>query len=99
MTLHRSSPRPIAGALGSLRDSWAPQTPLAEAQRAWRDAVGELIAAEARPVSDRGGVLTVSCSSAAWAHELDLLAPALLERLNRFMRSGPLTRMRCLVGG
>jgi len=60
----------------------APATPLAAVQAAWAGAVGERIAAEARPVAERDGVVTVSCSSSTWAQELDLLSAELLESLS-----------------
>jgi predicted nucleic acid-binding Zn ribbon protein len=50
-----------------------PATLLAAVQRVWRDAVGDAIAAEATPVGERDGVVTVACRSATWAQELDLL--------------------------
>jgi len=98
MTLHRRSPRAIAGALLPLRDGWAPETVLAEVQRVWLDAVGGAIAAEAAPVSERAGVLTIECESATWAHELDLMAPSLLDRVNERLRRGRITRLRCVSG-
>ena len=57
-------------------------------QRAWHGAVGAAIAGEAQPTAERGGVVTVSCSASVWAQELDLMAPAILERLNALLR-GP----------
>ncbi len=95
MTLHRRSPRPLAGALTTLRDAWAPETVLAAAQRAWPEAVGDVIAAEASPVSERAGVLTIACESAVWAQELDLMAPQILARLNERLRPGSIARLRC----
>ncbi len=75
-------PRSIAAAIGAARAQAAPQTLLAAVQMAWPEVAGEAIAAEATPVAERAGVVTVSCRSAVWAQELDLLAPGLLERLN-----------------
>jgi predicted nucleic acid-binding Zn ribbon protein len=80
----RRSPRPLSVALDGARDRWAPETVLAEVQRIWPEAVGSAIAVEARPVSERGGVLTVSCS-------------AILERLNPELRSGRINRLRCVA--
>jgi predicted nucleic acid-binding Zn ribbon protein len=80
-----------------MRDELAPQTVLAEAQRAWPEAVGPAIAGEARPTGERGGVLTISCSASVWAQELDLMAPAILEQLNARLRSGSVTRLRCVA--
>jgi predicted nucleic acid-binding Zn ribbon protein len=83
-------------AIEQLRDELAPETVLADAQLAWREAVGEVIAAQAKPTSERGGVLTVSCSASVWAQELDLMSPDILERLNKRLRGAPLTRLRCV---
>jgi predicted nucleic acid-binding Zn ribbon protein len=93
----RRSPRPLGQAVERVRDELAPQTLLAEAQQAWRQAVGEGIAAQAEPTAERGGVLTISCSGSVWAQELDLMAPTIIERLNRELRSGRVTRLRCVT--
>ena len=96
MTAYRRSPRPLAMALDHMRSELAPDTLLAEIQQAWTRVVGEGIAAEAQPTAERGGVLTVSCAAAVWAHELDLMAPVLLERLNGVLRRGAIDRLRCV---
>ncbi|MDX6637825.1 MAG: hypothetical protein QOJ01_1336 [Solirubrobacterales bacterium] len=75
-------PRSLAGAVEAVLARTAPQTTLAAVQLAWPAVAGAAIAAEATPVSERAGVVTVSCRSAVWAQELDLLAPDLLKRLN-----------------
>ena len=77
----RRAPRPAAGAFRAARDKAAPQTGLAAVQAAWRDAVGEQLAAVAEPVSERSGTLTIVCADAVWAQELDLMQGQLLERL------------------
>jgi predicted nucleic acid-binding Zn ribbon protein len=97
MTPYRRSPRPMALALDQIRDDLAPESLLADVQRAWRDAVGATIAQEAQPTAERGGVVTVSCSASVWAQELDLMAPAILERLNRMLGSGHVSRLRCVA--
>jgi predicted nucleic acid-binding Zn ribbon protein len=98
MSPYRRSPRSLGLALDQIRDELAPRTLLAEAQRAWPEAVGAVIAAEATPVSERGGVLTISCSASVWAQELDLMGPVVLERLNALLRRGEkLSRLRCVA--
>jgi predicted nucleic acid-binding Zn ribbon protein len=77
----RRSPRPLAGALRRARKHAEPLTLLAAAQSAWPAAAGARVAAEAEPVAERDGVVTIACRSATWAQELDLLQPELLERL------------------
>jgi predicted nucleic acid-binding Zn ribbon protein len=95
---HRRSPRPLGLALEHDRERWTPATPLAEIQAVWADAVGAAIAAQARPRSERGGVLTVSCSAAVWAQELDLCSAMVLERLHELAPGAPVKRLRCVCG-
>ena len=80
-----------------MRDELEPESLLADVQRAWQGAVGMEIAREAQPTAERGGVVTVSCSASVWAQELDLMAPAILERLNSALRSGRVSRLRCVA--
>lgn len=94
---HRRSPRSLEYALDSLRDELAPETLLAEIQRLWPVTVGAAIAAEAVPTAERGGVVTVSCSASVWAQELDLMAPAILGRLNAGLGGPRVQRLRCVA--
>jgi predicted nucleic acid-binding Zn ribbon protein len=77
----RRAPRPAAAGLRAALERAAPRTPLAAAQTAWAEAVGERIADAARPVSERDGTLTIECTDPVWAQELDLMQADLLERL------------------
>ena len=97
MTSHRRNPRRVTFAIDQIRDQLAPDTLLAEVQRGWPEAVGESIAAEAQPTFERAGVLTISCSASVWAQELDLMAPAILERLNGPLRRGRIQRLKCIT--
>ena len=97
MTPYRRSPRSLALALDGIREELAPGSLLAEVQRVWRDAVGPAIAMEAQPTGERAGVVTVSCSASVWAQELDLMAPSILPRLNELLRSGQVSRLRCVA--
>ena len=76
------APRKLGSALGAVRQEVAPATPLAAVQSVWSQVAGDAIAAEAQPVSERDGAVTVACRSATWAQELDLMGPDLLARLN-----------------
>lgn len=96
MSPQRRGPRPVAFALERMRGELAPETLLAEVQQVWAQAVGEGIAAEATPTAERAGVLTVSCAAAVWAQELDLMGPAIVERLNGALRRGAISRLRCV---
>jgi len=95
--VRRTAPRSLAAALGSLSGELAPRTVLAEVQRVWSEAVGGAIAREASPDAERDGVLTVSCSSSAWAQELDLMAPTLLSKVNDALGDGGIRRLRCVA--
>ena len=88
MTPYRRSPRRAALALDRVRDELAPETLARRGPARWREAVGAAIALEAQPTGERGGVVTVSCSASVWAQELDLMAPAILERLNHRLSLG-----------
>jgi predicted nucleic acid-binding Zn ribbon protein len=97
MSPHRRSPRPLALALDRVQVGLAPQTLLAEVQQRWPEVVGESIAAQAEPTFERGGVLTVACAAAVWAQELDLMAPAVLDRLGQVLTRGEVSRLRCVT--
>jgi predicted nucleic acid-binding Zn ribbon protein len=77
----RRAPRPIGAALETVLQGAEPATLLAAVQSAWPGAVGEAVAREAAPVSERDGVVTIACRSATWAQELDLLGARILEQV------------------
>lgn len=81
-------PRPLGSALQAAAAPLAPRTTLAAVQAVWAEAVGERVAAEATPVSERDGVVTVACRSASWAQQLDLLAEQTLRRLRVALPDG-----------
>lgn len=93
--MSRRAPRPAGTAIGSLADRLAPPTLLADVQRIWPAVVGEVVAAEAQPTGDRGGTLTVTCRSAVWAQELDLMGPDVVARLNAALRREAVVALRC----
>jgi predicted nucleic acid-binding Zn ribbon protein len=97
VTRSRRAPRPLSFALERIQGELAPATVLAQVQSAWREAVGNAIAAQATPTSERGGVLTVSCSASVWAQELDLMSGAIVERLNEQLGEPRITRLRCVA--
>ena len=71
----RARPRALGSALHALKGRTAPATPLAAVQLRWPEVAGPAIAAEATPVAEREGIVTVTCRSAVWAQELDLMGP------------------------
>lgn len=91
----RRAPRPAASAIRDLTDRLAPATTLAAVQRAWPEAAGEAFAGQSEPTGEAGGVVTVTCSSAVWAQELDLLSGEVIGRLNAVLGEGRITGLRC----
>jgi predicted nucleic acid-binding Zn ribbon protein len=95
----RRSPRPFGEALRQVRRRAEPRTLLAAAQSAWPAVAGAAVAAEAEPVAERDGVVTIACRSATWAQELDLMQMELLERLNRALSETDLSPAAGTVKG
>ena len=50
----------------------------------WDDAVGSAVAAHARPLSVKGTTLLIAVDSPAYATQLRLLGPQLIQRLAQF---------------
>ena len=108
MSLRRRSPRPIAGALETMRGSWQPSSPLGRAQSAWDEvsrawtevigAHGPYIVERTKVVSLRAGVLTVSCSESVVADTLAAESERVLELLNGQLEGDPITRLKCVTG-
>jgi predicted nucleic acid-binding Zn ribbon protein len=92
--MRRRGPRPVGLALDSLTESIAPATLLAEVQRVWPRVAGERFARAAEPVAERDGVITVSCESAVWAQELDLLSERVIAAVNEAIGRSAVRRLR-----
>jgi predicted nucleic acid-binding Zn ribbon protein len=82
-------PKQLSELIGRMRAQLVPPTLLAAVQERWAAAVGARVSEQASPVSEREGVVTVSCRSATWTTELSLLSRDLLERLNAELGEGP----------
>jgi predicted nucleic acid-binding Zn ribbon protein len=94
----RGRPQPLGETIRALRSETQPATLLAAVQACWRDALGAEIAAQAQPVREREGTITVECRAATWAQELDLLQDELVERLNVALSKPRVSRLRMVVG-
>ena len=95
--MRRRALRPLHPALERLASDLAPASVLADVQRAWPGVVGDVIAAQAAPVSECDGVLTVGCDAAVWASELDLMALAIVPRLNAAVGREAIRSLRCVA--
>ena len=94
----RRAPRPLESPLRATLERVRPRTPLAAVQAVWDEMAGATVAAEAVPVAEKDGVVTVACTSATWAEQLDLLQLELLERLKSALPDGvDVSRLRFRV--
>ena len=96
--MRRPAPRPIEAALDRALPAVRPPGLLAEVQSFWPEMAGSELARSASPVSERQGTVTVTCESAVWAQELELLAGDLCARLNSRLTQGEVVRLRFVVG-
>jgi predicted nucleic acid-binding Zn ribbon protein len=87
-------PRRLGDSLARVLADGTPRTLLADVQTAWRAAVGETIAANSEPVSERAGTVTVACSAGAWAQELELMSETLKGRIEELIGEGRITGLR-----
>ena len=94
----RRTPRPVSFALGSLQDDLEPATLLAAIQRRWPEVAGAF-ANCSQPRYERDGVLTVSCTSAVQAQELNLMSELVVARLNEALGRPAITRLKTQATG
>jgi predicted nucleic acid-binding Zn ribbon protein len=96
--MRRAAPRPLSLALEGLTATLEPATTLARVQAVWGQVTGPAVAGAARPTGEREGVLTVTCTAAVWAQELDLMEAEVLERLNGRLGANVIRELRCRTG-
>jgi predicted nucleic acid-binding Zn ribbon protein len=94
----RPAPRRLASALECFTGELSPGSTLSRVQMVWERVAGPAVAASAAPTAERAGTLTVTCSAAVWAQELDLMAPVLLQGLNDALGGELLSRLSCRTG-
>ena len=95
----RTAPRPLSQRARALhRRARAGDARSRACRRSGSDAAGPAIAAAAQPTAERDGVLTVTCEAAVWAQELDLMAEAVLARLNAALGAEDIRELRCRTG-
>jgi predicted nucleic acid-binding Zn ribbon protein len=96
--MRRRAPRSLAFALERVTGRLEPATTLARVQGCWADAAGEALARVSRPVSERDGVVTVSCEDSMWANELQMLGPDLIEKVNAALPDRHVEELRFRAG-
>ena len=88
-------PRPVGASLEAvtrhLGDDDGPA--LVDLLRRWPAVVGEQVAAHSKPLSLRGGVLTIAADEPAWGAQLQWLEADLRARLDAALGAGAVTRI------
>ena len=64
----------------------------------WDKTVGAGIAKHALPESIKGGILTVTVDSPVWMHQLSMMAPGLIEKINTVMGDGTVADIKFRSG-
>lgn len=88
---------PLSDALSELTSEIQPQTTLARIQTAWPQAVGRTVANWATPISERAGVVTFACTDSMVAHELEMMKPELLKKLEKVLENGPPSDLKFVI--
>jgi predicted nucleic acid-binding Zn ribbon protein len=96
--MRRRAPRSLSFALERVTATLEPATTLARVQGCWAEAVGEVVSAEAQPVSERDGTVSVACRSSVWAQELELLGPELVGKVNAALGDDAVQRLYFKAG-
>jgi predicted nucleic acid-binding Zn ribbon protein len=93
-------PVPLADALAAVKSELGlpPGNAHADLDARWTEVVGDDVAAHARLVSVRDGVLTVAVDDPIWATPLRYLETAIVARATAVTGAGVVTAMRVRVG-
>lgn len=92
--MSEGAPKRLGSSLAKVVAARAPQTLLAEVQMAWPEVAGPQISANAEPVSERDGAVTIACATGPWSQELEMIGDTLLERLSGALGEGRIERLR-----
>ena len=97
--MHRRAPRELGGAVQALAERLAPASGLARVQQAWPEVARALpSAAGGEPTALREGLLTVTCSAAVWAQELQWMADDLIACVNGVLGEALVQELRLRSG-
>ncbi|NUL44780.1 DUF721 domain-containing protein [Cellulosimicrobium funkei] len=89
-------PRMVGDVFGRLvtERGWSSPVAVGSVLSRWDELVGADIGLHCRPESFENAVVTVRCDSTAWATQLKLLTPALLQRFEQALGPGIVTSLR-----
>jgi predicted nucleic acid-binding Zn ribbon protein len=80
---------PFSDALNEFTRAVQPSSAIAEIQRVWPSAAGEMLSGWAQPVSEIGGTVTFKCTDSMVAHELEMMKLELLKKLAEALPDNP----------
>lgn len=91
-------PQPLGAALAKFVQTSGASADLVKAQlfARWTEIVGAGIADHCEPTQFVDRVVTVQCSSTAWAAQIRLLSPQLVRTLNQALGQGTVTRVHAI---
>lgn len=94
--LDARDPRMVGDVFGRLvsERGWSSPVAVGSVLSRWDELVGADIGLHCRPESFENAVVTVRCDSTAWATQLKLLTPALLQRFEQALGPGIVTALR-----
>ncbi|MGK2879020.1 MAG: DUF721 domain-containing protein [Solirubrobacterales bacterium] len=87
----------LSDALAEITAEMQPATRIARVQTAWPEAVGPTVAKWAVPVSERAGTVTFACADSMVAHELEMIKPDLLKKLQKVLSDGAPTELKFVI--
>jgi predicted nucleic acid-binding Zn ribbon protein len=92
----REDPQPLRAAIDGLLDDqgWRAAAAVGSVFGRWEQIVGTALAAHTRPGGFADGELLVIADSTAWATQVRLLRPQLIQRLNSELGRGTVTGVR-----
>ncbi len=95
-----SKPKPLRSILDDSLKSLGLDAPMKgySVWGAWREIVGDAVAANARPSVIRNRILFIEVSHPTWVQQLQFLKPTLLEKLNGFLGEPLIDDIRFRVG-
>lgn len=93
-------PKPLADLLPTLvaGRGWGERLALGRLREAWAEVVGPQVASRSEPVRLARGALTVRAEAGAWASELALLAPSIVQRADRYLGGGLVRELQVVTG-
>ena len=90
----------IGSIIGNVLKEYMPESAseLTRVWQIWDDAVGEIIAANARPVAFKGDLLLVHATSSTWIHQLHFLKADIISKLNAALGKPMISEIKFKIG-